>query len=595
MSARGTIGSTVSLLALLAAGGVAVAAGFGPGAGFDRPVVPKPSISASAETVEAGGTFDVIADFELADKVKLYREKLQFTWTKLEGAKFQGLVLPEPELARDPITERNVPVYTKKAKVIGRLIATGKEGDGIVVEGKLHHQSCTSTVCFPPAAEAFTFRLTVTEAKAVSGPATPPGAPEGEGAADTASQEDTSVFWQIILAFFGGITLALTPCVYPMIPVTAAVIGARKEKGFISALLASCVYVLGLAIVYALIGLLVARPESNVQSFLQRPYVLIPVSAIFVALAVVMFAGLNFAAPTAFASKLQGMLAGKKGILSTFALGAVSGLIAGPCVAAPLAGVLIYIAKTGDSWLGYWMLFALGWGMGIPLIVFGTATGLLPKAGPWMEWTKRLLGFVLLWAAVYFLRAVIGATAYQVCAALVLIAAAAFLGGFDLLTRESTFVDRLKKVLGVAAVMYAAVLIFNAFVMAPGTAPGADSGSRGGAPAENLFKPATANDVREAIAAGKPVVLDFYADWCDICKVLDENVYAKPEALEAAKGLAAFKIDVDKEKGLKQKYEVFGPPSVVFIGPDGTVRNDLSFAGKKSLDEFLDLLRRFKK
>jgi len=552
-----------------------------------EPAEPKPSISLSATDAPSGGTVGVIADFKLDPTVHLYKDKIRFEWTKLEGATFAGAVLPKPLRIPDPLADdktQMIEIYKGRVQVLGRLTVTAKPGEPIAVEGKLLHQSCTDQICFPPAEEAFGFKLV---AGAAIGPVNTIPA---KASSDDAGDGGRSLWAQLVVAFLGGIALALTPCVYPMIPITAAVIGARNEKGIASALAASFVYVLGLAIVYALLGLLIAKLGSTVSSFLQTAWVLVPVAGIFVALAVVMFAGINFGAPTGVAAKLQGLLAGKKGVAATFALGAVSGLIAGPCIAAPLAGLLLHIARTGNLFLGFWMLFVLAWGMGVPLILFGTATGLMPKAGPWMEWIKRLLGFVLLWAAAYFLQTVIGETAYQLVVGALLLVAAVFLGGLDALTKESSFADRLKRLFGVAAVIAGVALLVPPVARLTGFSPSGPAS----VPAENVFKPATQKDVEAAIAAGKPVVLDFYADWCTICKTLDKKVYTKPETAEAAKGLAMLKIDVDGEPGLAKKYDVFRPPVAVFIEPDGTVRKDLGFSGMKTVDELVELLKKFK-
>ncbi len=552
---------------------------------------PKPEISVSQRSVAAGQVFEIITDFKLDKTVKLYRDELRFEWTTLEGASLKEVVFPAAERVPDLLAEdknKMIDIYHGQVRLVARLVATGKPGSPIVVVGSLYHQSCTDTICFRPAEEAFRFELVT--AAGVGGPPaeeTAPARASEVNSGESGGEGFVTFVGRIVLAFLGGLAMSLTPCVYPMIPITAAVIGARKKKGLASAAFASLVYVMGLAVVYAFLGLLVAKLGSAVATFLQRPVVLVPVAAIFAGLAVVMFAGLNFAVPTGFAGRVQSLLAGKKGILATLGLGAVSGLVAGPCVAAPLAGVLIFIANSGDLWLGFWMLFALAWGMGIPLIVFGTATGLLPKAGAWTEWFKKLLGFVLLWAAFFFLAPLIGDAAYQVGCSVLLVAAAIFLGGFNLLTRESTFGDRLKKLLGVVAVLYAVYLFLSGM-------GGFSVSQTTGLQVENLFKPATAREVEQAIAAGRPVVIDFYAEWCAICKVLDKKVFTKPEVVEAAKGLAAFKVDIDKEPALGRRFGVFRPPMIVFVGTDGRARSDLSFAGEKSLSEFVKLLERFK-
>jgi len=550
----------------------AAAADLLPGVGLEQPRPPKPTFTVSTTTPLSGGTFDVVAEFALDDTVHLYRDKLDIKWTTLLGAEFKEFVFPPAKKVPDALAEtpgQTIAVFEGSVKIIARMTVTAREGEAIRISGKLAHQSCTDDTCFPPEEEPFQFSLTA-----------------GEGGGSR------SLLGWILIGFLTGIGLSLTPCVYPMIPVTAAVIGARREGGFFSALAASLVYVLGLSIVYAVIGLLVAVPGSGARSFLASAYVLVPVSLLFVALAVVMLAGLNFAAPTGFTAKLQGMLAGKKGMATTFALGAVSGLVAGPCIAAPLAAVLVKIAQTGDTMLGFWTLFALAWGMGVPLILFGTATGLMPKAGAWMEWIKKLLGFVLLWAAVYFVASIIGRTAYEILFALILIVGAVYLGGLDALTRESTFFERLQKVVGVVALIYAAVLVFSA--MGPRRVETGPSAAETPGAAQSIFRPGTQAAVDEAIAQGRPVALDFTADFCGICKVLDRNLFTKPEAAKAAEGISCFKIDFDKEKELVKRYAIFGPPAVVLVAPGGKVTGKLKYDESTPLDEFLEDLKKLK-
>ncbi len=556
--------------------------------GLEEPTEPKATLSVSDEKPPSGGTFDVVAEFKLHPKVKLYKETLRFEWTKLEGAKFAKLALPKSVTVPDPLAEKPGPtidVFKGEVRIPARLVVTAEAGEKIVVEGKLHHQSCTDQICFPPAEEAFAFTLTA--GQAVEGSAAPAVEPPDQrqpAATEPTNEEEgtpaggeISVLLQIAIAFLWGIGIGFTPCVYPMIPVTAAVIGAKRDEGLMTALGASAVYVFGLSIVYALLGLLAASLGTVVGAVLHAWYVVVPVAALFVALAVVMLAGWDFAAPTGFAARLQRMLAGKKGLLTTFALGAVGGLVAGPCVLAPLLALLAKVFDSGDQWLGFWSLFAAAWGMGVPLIMFGTATGAMPKAGPWMEWIKKLLAFVLFWAAFYFLLPLIGDMAYKIGTALVLVVGAVFLGGFDQLTKDSVIGDRIKKVLGVAAVLCAVVLLV---VPTPART--------------TLFTPGSKADIDKAIAQRKLVVLDFYADWCIDCKALDKKVFSKPLVIEAAENVVGIKINTDKHPDVAKRFGVKGPPTIVFIGRDGKVRKDLSFVGKKSLDEFVELLRKFK-
>lgn len=570
-----------------------------------EPAEPKPSISLSATDAPSGGTVGVIADFKLDPTVHLYKDKVRFEWTKLEGATFAGAVLPKPLRIPDPLADdktQMIEIYKGRVQVLGRLTVTAKPGEPIAVEGKLLHQSCTDQICFPPAEEAFGFKLVAAEAKtpdkAIDAATIPDGTsivrgvdisespvettePAAAGEETRPRKTGVAFFLEILGAFLWGIGIGFTPCVYPMIPITAAIIGAKKERGLLRALAASAVYVFGLSLVYALLGLLAASLGTVVSTVIHAWYVVVPIAILFVGLAVTMLAGWNFAMPSGVTAKLQGALAGKKGVVTIFLLGAVGGLVAGPCVLAPLLALLERVFESGQKMLGFWALFAAAWGMGVPLIAFSTASGALPKAGPWMEWIKKLLAFVLFWAALYFLRHLIGDVAYDLSVAVLLVVAAVFLGGFDALTKESTIGDKIKRILGTAAVLCAAVLVIGLVVYRP-------------PPKTVLFVPGTMEDVDAALARGERVILDFHAVWCPNCKTLDKNVFTKPNVLEAASDVTGIKIDVDDHPDVARRYGVKAIPKVVFIEPDGTVRKDLGFSGMKTVDEFVELLKKFK-
>jgi thiol:disulfide interchange protein DsbD len=270
-------------------------------------------------------------------------------------------------------------------------------------------------------------------------------------------------------------------------------------------------------------------------------------------------------------------------MLAIFAMGILSGLIAGPCITAPLAGILVIVAKEANKLLGFFMLFALAWGMGIILIVAGTLTGALPEAGEWTIWVKKLLGFVMLWAAAYFVSPVIGSAAYRTATALILLAAAVFLGGFDTLTKESGFGDRAKRLMGLLAAFLAAYIVLGALLRSYGPS----------APVES-FREGTSEDVEKAIATGQPAVVYFYADWCTICKHLDEATFSDERVAQALRDFRALKVNFDRESRLVEKFKILGPPTVVFIGSDGKEIEDLRFSGFKTVKEFLEILKRAK-
>ncbi len=551
------------------------------------------SISVPESNVPAGSKFDVIADFEMDSGVHLYRDKISFRWERLVGAEHVENLLPQGRKIRDEFglnPNAMIEVYEDSVRVVARLRSTGKEGAPIVIRGKLGYQGCTDKLCYPLASAAIDLELKTAAARegekaeaVAEEKKEEPSAGGAEKKVEEAPVEKRqNAIWLILMAFGAGVGVSLTPCVYPMIPVTAAIIGGTKRKGKLGALLSSMIYVLGLSITYSLIGLLVASGGARVRTWLASPWVLAPIAGVFVLLALSMFEVISIQIQPKSLARLQTALSGKGRTLAIFGMGILSGFIAGPCVTAPLAGILVIVAKQANKLLGFFMLFALAWGMGIILIVAGTLTSALPKAGEWTVWVKKLLGFVMLWAAAYFVSPIIGTTAYRIATAAILVAGAVFLGGFDMLTRQSGFADRAKRFAGLLAVFLAAYLLLGQFFKGYHAAR------------VEAFREASGDDVQKAIASGQAAVLYFSAEWCSICNHLDETTFTDPSVANAFQGIRALKLDFDKEPNLVEKFKIPGPPTVVFIGSDGKEIESLRFSGYKTAERFLEILKRLK-
>ena len=550
-----------------------------------------PSVTAPQKTVGEGFTFDVVVTFELGPGVHLYRDKISLAWEELQNAEPVENVFPQGRKVPDkygPDPSAMIEVYDGSVRIVAKMRSTGNEGDPIAISGKLRYQGCTDEICYAPGSHPFTLELTTGAAQPAKQeertapqetsekPSSSAVAEEGEAPAETSR----SVIWLILMSFAAGVGISLTPCVYPMIPVTAAVIAGTKQKGKLGALFSSFVYVLGLSIVYAVLGLLVASGGAKVRTWLASPWVLVPVAGIFVLLALSMFDVITIQFQPKSLSRLQGKLSQKSQLLAVFSLGMVSGLVAGPCITAPLAGILVLVAQQGSKLVGFLMLFSLAWGMGIVLIIVGTLTGALPRAGEWTLWVKKLFGFVMLWAAAYFLSSVVGETAYHAATAVILIAAAVFLGGFDILTKDSGFADRAKRLLGLLAIFAAAYLLMGDFMPGPQVA------------AVSPFREATSEDIQKSIISGQPTVIEFFAEWCNICETLEKQTFSDPRVVNALCRFHALKVNVDKEPNLAKEYGIPGPPTVVFIGSTGKEVN--RFSGLRNPREFLDILRRVK-
>ena len=571
-----------------------------------RPISVETSVSSTE--VAAGETFEVHARFTLTPGVHVYKKKISFKWDGTEGATPGDALFPPAKRIPDILQPgQTVEVYEESADVPVRFVAGGKPGEPIVIKGSVAYQGCTDKVCFRPRKHRFEHAIKIVPSRDARPEAASeePVLPQSEsanlteavpddGAAKDAEESLAGMLLRILGAFLAGIAISLTPCVYPMIPITAAIVagtGEGEERSVRKALGGSIVYILGLSLTYSVLGVLVAKFGGTVNAVLRSAFLLVPIAGVFVLLALSMFDVFVIQTPTRIASRLQGSATGYSGRIGIFFMGLVSGVVASPCVAAPLAGVLLYIARQGNVILGFWMLFALAWGMGLVLVVAGTFTGMLPKAGRWMEWIKRLFGFVMLWAAAYFLKALIGEAAYYVLAGLVILAGVVFLGGLDTLTAESGFGPRMIRLVGLVA-----LLLGGGMVAVGGTRllgwtahSGVSSQSQS---AQTPFKRGGEREFEAALESGKPVILDFYADWCTICKELDHKTFSDPKVREALARFVALKIDIDAEPALAKRLNVIDPPYIAFFDSDGAERKSLHFYGFKKADDLLQILEK---
>jgi thiol:disulfide interchange protein DsbD len=561
--------------------------------------------SVEPSSVAAGETLDLNVTFKLAEGVHLYKDKLAFSWEKLDGVTPGKLKLPPAGTIPDPLDEtgRSVTeVYEKAVTVSVPLIVTGEPGSVATVRGVVKYQGCTDTVCFRPMEEVLSFDIAVKEAAGVTrvqGTPPSPSAGRTEAPAPTPQQPQQTqamsakeFVLRLLMAFGIGIVISLTPCVYPMIPITAAIVGGRQQAGgstLATAVARSVVYVLGLAIVYATLGVLSASLGGAFSRWLKTAWVLVPVAAIFVLLALSMFEVITIQMPGFVTKRVTGKRSGKS-VSDVFVLGLVAGIVATPCIAAPIAGVLTFIATTGSRLLGFCMLFTLAWGMGVVLIVVGTlSSSALPKAGPWTLWIKKLFGFVMLWAAAYFLQPVIGVVPYRLISAIVIVAAVVFLGGLDTLSETSGFGDRLKRTVGILGLIFAAFLLIDSVATLTGNE--LDGSSRDVSAVRGTpFQLADSAKLEEALASGQPTVVEVYAEWCVICKKLDKRTLSLPSVATALSGTNALKVDIDRNSELQSKYSIIGPPTLMFFGADGVERSSLRLSGAVAPEKVLEAI-----
>lgn len=396
--------------------------------------------------------------------------------------------------------------------------------------------------------------------------------------------EDGGAGWVLASFLVFGILLAFTPCVFPMYPILgAAIAGAGDNVKPTRALLLSAVYVFSMSSAFGLLGVAAAWSGRNLQVALQSPYALLGVSGLFIALALSMFGLYELQLPSRWVNSLSRVGEGRSGsLLSTALLGFSAALIVGPCVTAPLAGALLYIAQTGNVTLGALALFTLGVGKGIPLIMFGViGQRLMPKAGTWMEGVKKAFGLVFIGNAIWLVSRLIPGEYVLALWSVFLIGTGVWLGAFDSLLWDAPASRRLSKAVGVAASLYGVILAVGAASGSADLLRPLDQIGAAKTPAETatVDKFAKATDpasLSNLIAAtpGRPNLVYVTADWCVTCTVIERGIFTDVKVRSRLTRLNLIKIDVTDNTDLQQKMMstlgVVGPPTMIFV--DGAAR-----------------------
>ncbi|MDP3126264.1 MAG: protein-disulfide reductase DsbD, partial [Thiobacillus sp.] len=415
-------------------------------------------------------------------------------------------------------------------------------------------------------------------------------------------------FWAVVATFFGfGLLLALTPCVFPMIPILSGIIaGQKREMTKMHGFLLALAYVLGMAITYALAGVAAALSGTLISNALQNPWALGIGAGLFVLLALSMFGFFEIQLPSALQSKFSDASNKMKGgnFLGVFVMGALSAVIVGPCVAPPLAAALAFIAQTGNTTLGGVALFVLALGMGVPLLLVGLSAGaLLPRAGGWMNAVKYFFGVMMLAIAIYLISPIIPAWVNMLLWALLLIASAIFLHALDPLPAQVSGWVRLWKGLGVVLLIGGLALLLGMLagsrdllqpldVFKGQTTVGTAMAAEPHGLAFERVKDVAALDARLAQAKtdGREVMLDFYADWCVSCKEMERFTFSDAKVQMRLKNAVLLQADVtatnDADKALLKRFNLFGPPGLVFWNGAGE-QSAYQVIGYEKPDKFL--------
>ncbi|MEN3788520.1 protein-disulfide reductase DsbD [Aeromonas veronii] len=507
----------------------------------------------------------LLLTLHIADDYYLYRHSLRFKGNNLT---FSEPTLPEGTEHEDDFFGKTR-VYYQQVSIAVPLKEVGENATL-----RVRYQGCTDGLCYPPTDKLIDVAPLVTATTAST-------AETAQSVAPVSQQDQLAAalgnqgFWLSIVAFFAlGLGLAFTPCVFPMYPILTGIIaGAGHRLSTGRAFLLSMVYVQGMAVTYTLLGLVVASAGLKFQAALQHPYVLIGLSVMFVLLALSMFGLYTLQLPSSLQTRLSGLSNRQQGgsVVGVAIMGMISGLVCSPCTTAPLSGALIYVAQSGDLWLGGAALYALSLGMGLPLLLLGTSGGkLLPKAGAWMDVIKQLFGFALLAVPILLLSRL---WSDQVTT-LAWLGWGLLLCGYLYHHNQHQPHSVAKSVRGfVLLLAMISAVVVGKDLLQPATPAAITADASQTAP--RFIRVKTLDDLKVQLAAarGKPVLLDLYADWCVACKEFEHKTFSDPAVRARFGQMVLLQADVtandDADIELLNSLNVLGLPTLIFFDREG--------------------------
>jgi len=589
-----TVGGDKPMLSLGSVGGGSSASDFPP---VDEVFFPE-IFAVDGNAAEVG--------LRIVDGFYIYKDKLSVRVLN-DNAQAGRWDLPKGKMKNDEYFG-DVEVYLES--FLSPLAIARATPEAMELELELGYQGCAEGgLCYMPQTRVLTISLP--EATTVSELAPQSDAPVSEQAFLADVLTNQSIWKAIGIFFLAGLALALTPCVLPMIPILSGIIAGEGDdvtpmRGFTLALS----YVLGMAIVYTGAGVAAAAAGMQLQAAFNQPWVLILFSGLFVLLALGMFGVFELQMPSGIQTRISAASSNQKSgtTVGAFIMGGLSSLIVTACVAPVLIAALMVIAQTGDLVRGGTGLFAMSLGMGAPLLAVGAAQGkFLPKAGAWMVAVRNAFGFMMLGLAVWMLSRILPGNVTMLLWAVLVFMTGVFMGGLTTLTSESTGPQKLGKGFGFLAIIYGIVLLLGGLTggsnpLKPLASVNLGSGGVMVAEAEHELpfkRVKTVDDLDREVAAaasqGKTAFLDFYADWCVSCKEMEAWTFTDAEVQSELANTVWLQADVtandELDKELLDRFEVFGPPTIIFFGSDGQQRHGYEVVGYMEAEQFAEHLR----
>ncbi len=529
--------------------------------------------------VQPGARIAVSIDLNIAENFSVYEDKLKIFPLEPDGMTLGGLQM-SPVVEFVDFSGKKHRGLQKTAK-LDFFAEIPKDADVPIktFAMDLEYIACTTKYCSPPTKLEVKLPLNIQSREVKS------------KTSMIEQQISKNILWAFVLIFVFGFLTSLTPCVYLLIPITLAVLGARASqlsRG--QAFSLSLVYVLGISATYSLLGVVAAKTGALFGQALSYQPVVMAFVILFVLMALSIYGYFEIRIPHFISQRLE-KSGGNSGYAGAFTSGLIAGIVASPCVGPVLVGVLAYIAKTQNIVLGFWLLFTFAMGMGVLFLLIGTFSSSfkkLPRSGPWMDGVKFVLGTTMLGVALYYLKPLLPETWFMICLSLMLATAV-----FIFIAKVYPKLDH--KFWHYMPFVFCALIVVSPLALKLPTSTHTS---------EQLQKAALKNGwayfseeaLLKAKEQGKPVIIDFFADWCAACVELDEKTFSKNEFIEATKDFVLLKVDASENfpelADLQKRYEVYGLPTIIFIQKDGTVDKELTLTGFEEIEPMMARLKK---
>jgi len=512
-------------------------------------------------------------------------------FTQIDGFEFGEIYYPEGQMQKFEFSETPLSVY--EGDVLFWTKAEAYEGlsqGQLKISGNFSYQACNDVMCLIPTSKSFEIVTSIVDT----------GTPvnnihqsefdiklsqlTGERSTNEISNliSESGLVLTLGFIFIGGLLLNLTPCVYPIIPITISFFVGQASGKISKSFFLALIYVLGMSITYSVLGVVAAMTGGLLGSSLQNPLVLIAIAGVFLVFAASMFGAFEIRVPT-FLSNMAG--GSKQGALGSLFMGLTVGIVAAPCIGPFVLSLLTYVAAKGDPFTGFLLFFILSLGLGFPYIFLGTFSSSiksLPRSGEWMVWVKKVFGVVMIAMAVYFIDPLISNLIYAVLFTATVVLGGILVGFLDKSTASFGWFKGLKPAIGTLMILFGVWTSLSAWTDAN---------------TEHVnWQPYDDQLVAQATNAGKPILIDFYADWCIPCKQIEKKLFTQPAIIEKAGNFLALKGDLTKEKSqevtdLRTKYKVHGVPTIILIdGKGNEYRRFTDELLSFSTEEFLEIM-----